>query len=104
MSKYDGVRTRLLQVREFHQIAGRAGRAGFDVAGDVVVLAPEHVIENERAVAKAGDDAAAIRLVRPEDLPDQPLVFDHSLMVEDYRQWQHTRLAAPPRPSSQETL
>ncbi len=63
LSKYDGRRTRLLSAREFHQIAGRAGRAGFDVAGDVVVLAPEHVIENERAVAKAGDDAAKKRKV-----------------------------------------
>src|SRR6476620_11820052 len=63
LSKYDGRRTRLLSAREFHQIAGRAGRAGFDVAGDVVVLAPEHVIENQRAVAKAGDDAAKKRKV-----------------------------------------
>jgi len=63
LSKYDGRRTRLLSAREFHQIAGRAGRAGFDIAGDVVVLAPEHVIENERAVAKAGDDAAKKRKV-----------------------------------------
>ena len=63
LSKYDGHRTRLLSAREFHQIAGRAGRAGFDVAGDVVVLAPEHVIENERAVAKAGDDPAKKRKV-----------------------------------------
>jgi superfamily II RNA helicase len=63
LSKYDGRRTRLLSAREFHQIAGRAGRAGFDVAGDVVVLAPEHVIENERAVAKAGADAAKKRKV-----------------------------------------
>ncbi len=63
LSKYDGRRTRLLSAREFHQVAGRAGRAGFDVAGDVVVLAPEHVIENERAVAKAGDDPAKKRKV-----------------------------------------
>src|SRR6476620_128129 len=63
LSKYDGRRTRQLSAREFHQIAGRAGRAGFDVAGDVVVLAPEHVIENERAVAKAGDDPAKKRKV-----------------------------------------
>ncbi len=63
LSKYDGRRTRLLSAREFHQVAGRAGRAGFDTAGDVVVLAPEHVIENERAVAKAGDDAAKKRKV-----------------------------------------
>src|SRR5687768_17292782 len=44
LSKYDGSRTRLLQVREFHQIAGRAGRAGYDTAGTVVVQAPEHEI------------------------------------------------------------
>ena len=43
LSKYDGVRTRILNAREFHQIAGRAGRAGFDTAGTVVVQAPEHV-------------------------------------------------------------
>jgi superfamily II RNA helicase len=45
LSKYDGSKTRLLQAREFHQIAGRAGRAGFDTAGRVVVQAPEHVSE-----------------------------------------------------------
>src|SRR3954454_24423199 len=45
LSKYDGTRTRLLQVREFHQIAGRAGRAGYDTAGTVVVQAPEHEVE-----------------------------------------------------------
>ena len=33
LSKYDGKKTRLLQAREFHQIAGRAGRAGDDTAG-----------------------------------------------------------------------
>src|SRR5215468_10469496 len=56
LSKYDGSVTRLLQAREFHQIAGRAGRAGFDDRGMVVVQAPEHVIANERALAKLGDD------------------------------------------------
>ena len=49
LSKYDGKRTRLLHAREFHQIAGRAGRAGFDTAGRVVVQAPEHAVENEPA-------------------------------------------------------
>src|SRR6516225_1801734 len=63
LSKYDGNKTRLLQAREFHQIAGRAGRAGFDVSGRVVVQAPEHVVENERALAKAGDDPKARRKV-----------------------------------------
>src|SRR3984957_11712637 len=56
LSKYDGTKTRLLMAREFHQIAGRAGRAGFDTMGRVVVQAPEHVIDNEKALAKAGAD------------------------------------------------
>jgi Domain of unknown function (DUF3516)/Helicase conserved C-terminal domain len=63
LSKYDGSKTRLLQAREFHQIAGRAGRAGFDTMGYVVVQAPEHVVENERALAKAGDDPKKRRRV-----------------------------------------
>src|SRR5450755_4696489 len=63
LSKYDGTRTRLLQVREFHQIAGRAGRAGYDTMGAVVVQAPEHVVENEKALAKAGDDPKKRRKV-----------------------------------------
>jgi superfamily II RNA helicase len=63
LAKYDGTRARLLQAREFHQIAGRAGRAGFDTAGSVVVQAPEHVVENERALAKAGDDPKKRRKV-----------------------------------------
>ena len=33
LSKYDGVQVRHLTAREFHQVAGRAGRAGFDTAG-----------------------------------------------------------------------
>ncbi len=56
LSKYDGRRVRLLRAREFHQIAGRAGRAGFDTLGYVAAQAPDHVIENERALAKIGDD------------------------------------------------
>jgi superfamily II RNA helicase len=52
LSKFDGNRTRLLSAREFHQIAGRAGRPGHDAVGSVVAQAPEHVIENEKARAK----------------------------------------------------
>src|ERR1700752_4660646 len=65
LSKFDGTRARLLQAREFHQIAGRAGRAGYDTAGRVVVQALEHVVENEKsfakALAKTGGDAALAR-------------------------------------------
>jgi superfamily II RNA helicase len=53
LAKFDGNRQRVLKTREFLQIAGRAGRAGFDTAGFVVVQAPEHVIENEKAKAKS---------------------------------------------------
>src|SRR2546421_149982 len=63
LSKYDGQKTRLLHAREFHQIAGRAGRAGYDPLGMVVVQAPEHVVENEKALAKAGDDPKKRRKV-----------------------------------------
>ncbi|MFC7493952.1 MULTISPECIES: DEAD/DEAH box helicase [unclassified Nocardioides] len=59
LAKFDGNRQRVLRTREFLQIAGRAGRAGFDTAGYVVVQAPEHVIENEKAKAKAEERRAA---------------------------------------------
>ncbi|MGQ2914725.1 DEAD/DEAH box helicase [Microbacterium aurantiacum] len=58
LSKYDGTRMRQLSAREFHQVAGRAGRAGYDPYGNVIVMAPEWEIENEAALRKAGDDAA----------------------------------------------
>ena len=46
LCKFDGRKTAILSARDFHQIAGRAGRKGFDNQGYVVVQAPEHVIEN----------------------------------------------------------
>jgi hypothetical protein len=70
LSKYDGQRTRQLQVREFHQIAGRAGRAGFDTAGTVVVQAPEHEVENAKLVAKAGDDVKKQRRIVRKKPPE----------------------------------
>ncbi|GIF37118.1 DEAD/DEAH box helicase [Actinoplanes xinjiangensis] len=70
LSKYDGVKTRLLKAREFHQIAGRAGRAGYDTMGTVIIQAPEHVIDNERALAKAGDDPKKRRKVVRKKPPE----------------------------------
>ncbi len=58
LSKFDGTKMRQLTAREFHQVAGRAGRAGYDPYGNVVVMAPEWEIENAVALAKAGDDPA----------------------------------------------
>ena len=63
LTKYDGRKQRVLRAREFHQIAGRAGRAGFDTIGYVVVQAPEHVVLNAKALAKAGDDPKKRRKV-----------------------------------------
>ena len=56
LCKYDGLRTRTLKVREFQQIAGRAGRKGFDDVGDVWAQAPAHVVENIKAEKKAAND------------------------------------------------
>jgi len=64
LAKFDGTNHRLLKAREFHQIAGRAGRAGFDTSGYVVVQAPEHTIENARRIAKAGDDPKKLKRVQ----------------------------------------
>ena len=60
----------MLKAREFHQIAGRAGRAGFDTAGTVVVQAPEHVVENHRLVQKAGDDPKKLKRVQRKKAPE----------------------------------
>jgi len=57
LCKYDGSGVRVLSVREFQQIAGRAGRKGFDDRGDVWVQAPEHVIGNQQAAQQAETDA-----------------------------------------------
>ncbi len=63
--KYDGRRTRVLSVRDFQQIAGRAGRRGFDTVGSVWVQAPQHAVENKRAEMRAAGDPKKLRkLVR----------------------------------------
>ncbi len=70
LTKFDGSRQRVLKAREFHQIAGRAGRAGFDTSGAVVVQAPDHVVENHKALAKAGDDPKKLRKVQRKKPPE----------------------------------
>ncbi|KQX68595.1 RNA helicase [Angustibacter sp. Root456] len=77
LTKYDGHRQRRLNAREFHQIAGRAGRAGYDTSGYVVVQAPEHVIENERALAKAGEDPKKRRKVQRKKPPEGQVTWSN---------------------------
>ncbi len=68
--KYDGQRMRHLSAREFHQVAGRAGRAGYDTLGEVVVMAPEHVIENRKLLLKAGDDPKKLKKIVRKKAPE----------------------------------
>lgn len=70
LTKFDGTRMRQLSAREFHQIAGRAGRAGFDTAGTVVAQAPEHESDNIAAIKKAGDDPKKKRKIIRKKAPD----------------------------------
>ena len=76
LTKFDGTRVRVLRAREFHQLAGRAGRPGFDPDGHVWAQAPEHIIDNERALARAGDDPKARRKVHRASAPKGFVHFD----------------------------
>ncbi|MFG6475175.1 DEAD/DEAH box helicase [Microbacterium sp. P06] len=69
LTKYDGQKMRQLSAREFHQISGRAGRAGYDTAGTVVIMAPDHEVENAALIAKAGDDPKKQRKIVRKKAP-----------------------------------
>ena len=64
LCKYDGNAVRLLSNREFAQIAGRAGRKGFDDRGDVWVQAPAHVVENQRLEEKTRESGGRKKVVK----------------------------------------
>jgi superfamily II RNA helicase len=80
LTKFDGTRVRRFSVREFHQLAGRAGRPGFDPDGHVWVQAPDHVIDNARALARAGDDPKARRKATKVRTPDGFVHYDEASM------------------------
>lgn len=70
LTKFDGFKMRRLRAREFHQIAGRAGRSGFDTEGMVIAEAPEHEIENAKALQKAGGDPKKERKIKKKKPPE----------------------------------
>lgn len=70
LTKFDGVKQRRLRSREFHQIAGRAGRSGFDTEGVVIAEAPEHEIENYKAELKAMGDPKKMKRLKKKKPPE----------------------------------
>ena len=71
LCKYDGENTKVLTVRDFKQIAGRAGRRGYDTHGSVVAQAPEHSIENNKLRAKAAGDPKKLRKLKMRQPPER---------------------------------
>jgi superfamily II RNA helicase len=66
LCKFDGEKTAILSARDFHQIAGRAGRKGFDERGYVVAQAPEHVVENKRLAEKQAAGKKVVKRQPPQ--------------------------------------
>ena len=67
LCKWNGDKTSILSARDFHQISGRAGRKGFDDVGYVVAQAPEYVIENAKAAAKAASSGKKFQKAKPPE-------------------------------------
>ena len=70
LTKFDGRKQRRLRSREFHQIAGRAGRSGFDTEGVVIAEAPEFEIENHKAELKAMGDPKKMKKLKKKKPPE----------------------------------
>ena len=67
LCKFDGQKMGILTARDFHQIAGRAGRKGYDDRGWVVAQAPEHVVENLKLEEKAARDGKKVVKRKPPE-------------------------------------
>jgi superfamily II RNA helicase len=91
--KYDGKKAAILSVRDFRQVSGRAGRAGFDDQGYVIVQAPEHFIENKRAEEKAAADPAKKKKLVKQRAPEGSVSWDA-------KTFERLRTAAPEELSS----
>jgi superfamily II RNA helicase len=80
LTKFDGTKVRAFTVREFRQLAGRAGRPGFDPDGHVWAQAPDHVIENAKALSRAGDDPKARKKAVKAKPPEGFVHYDEATM------------------------
>lgn len=76
LTKFDGRKVGRLTVRDFKQIAGRAGRKGYDDRGWVVCQAPEHIVENKKADRRAGDDPKKLKKIKKKSAPDGFVMYD----------------------------
>ena len=74
--KYDGQKAAILNVRDFRQIAGRAGRKGYDDRGFVVVQAPDYIIENKRAEERAAGDPKKQKKLVKQRAPEGAVGWD----------------------------
>ena len=74
--KYGGEKAAVLAVRDFRQIAGRAGRKGYDDKGYVIAQAPEHMIENKRAEERAAGDAKKQKKLVKQRAPEGSVGWD----------------------------
>ncbi|MBN2528257.1 MAG: DUF3516 domain-containing protein [Deltaproteobacteria bacterium] len=78
--KYNGEKNTIVTAREFHQIAGRAGRKGFDDKGTVVVQAPEWVIENKQIEQKLLKSPHLKKKLRKKSPPPHALAWDEQTL------------------------
>jgi superfamily II RNA helicase len=88
LCKYSGDKTALLTARDFHQIAGRAGRKGFDNAGFVAAQAPEHVIENLKLAAKSAQSGRKFVKRQPPEkgyVPWDKAIFERMIAAQPER-------------------
>ncbi|MEO0813638.1 MAG: DUF3516 domain-containing protein, partial [Myxococcota bacterium] len=72
--KFDGEKLGILSARDFKQIAGRAGRKGYDDAGTVVCEAPEYVIENRKVEMKIAANPQKKKKLQKKKPPDRNFV------------------------------